>query len=1131
MKFQKLTIHNIASIEDAVIDFEAQPLGDSEVFLITGKTGAGKSTILDAICLALYASTPRLESTKMQGEVQDGDKSFKVDDPRQMMRQNTGEAFVILTFTGSNGVHYEATWSVSRARKKVTGNLQQKSWQLKNLDTNHILTKDKEIEAEIQNAVKLDFNQFCRTTLLAQGEFTRFLNSDDKDKAVILEKITGVDIYSKIGAKVFAITKDKEQEKNTAFNLIENTRSLSEDEIVAEKEQLEKLEALIKEMKDASDQIVVKRNWIIDHTELTQNAKEAKKSFEEAKKVTESDDFKQLDTLVKEWNATIEERGWLTNIQKAKDDIKKSEDKLNELAVTYAKLHGGELYAESVISNWKNKLEQQNKAIEADKDKATVYEHAQTIAGYLNSIHDGREAINKKNEDIINLNNNHKDKLEPALKEAQSKVNTASSEAVQMKGKVDKKEAEIKKLNLTELRTKHQQMVQLLNDIGTARERIMTLNKEIGRRDKVSKELKEKKAELQAMQEKSADMVMPLHDAEVKKETKKEDLEKQIYSVQEFASTLRARLTVGDICPICRQKIEAEIPHEDLSTLITELQKSYDTAEKEWKDLDDAKKKLDADIKALSKSYDNDKKNFDEDKSVDEANSLALEACKTCGIDAITDDILSILDNKEKETQSKKDSLDKDLQAGEDQEKELDKMRKGYEEMRSALDDLKALEQKAQQAVDTNKAGIEAAKGIINTKKTEVDEATKKVRELIPDLGWSYNWEDSPKDFADALLSSSKSYSDACRQREQIKSDLGKAEEGYNAITLGMKDILESMPAWSEIRPTEICKVDKLPSLIVDLSKTLASTLSQLSTSKKEECSNTILLNNFLSNSNSITRERLEELNKVPSSSILQQDEQLGKKRNDVTRTQAIYQAAEERCEEHQRKKPEMEEGDTLESLNERIQEFAKKIEDCGEKKGAISQELKSDEEIKKQLGDLQIEAKKKDDEYQKWSKLNQLIGDATGSKFRKIAQSYVLSSLVHSANGYMKTLTDRYTLKVKPGTFLISIEDAYQGYVSRAASTISGGESFLVSLSLALALSDIGQRLSVDTLFIDEGFGTLSGEPLQNAIDTLRSLHTKAGRHVGIISHVEELQEKIPVQIQVNQENNNSSSTITIVP
>lgn len=130
-----------------------------------------------------------------------------------------------------------------------------------------------------------------------------------------------------------------------------------------------------------------------------------------------------------------------------------------------------------------------------------------------------------------------------------------------------------------------------------------------------------------------------------------------------------------------------------------------------------------------------------------------------------------------------------------------------------------------------------------------------------------------------------------------------------------------------------------------------------------------------------------------------------------------------------------------------------------------------------------------------------------------------------------MRNLSDRYQLKVVPGTFVITIEDAYQGYTSRSTTTISGGESFLVSLSLALALSDIGSRLAVDTLFIDEGFGTLSGEPLRKAVDTLRSLHAVSGRHVGIISHVEELRERIPVQIRLHRDVNASSSIVTVNP
>ena len=276
--------------------------------------------------------------------------------------------------------------------------------------------------------------------------------------------------------------------------------------------------------------------------------------------------------------------------------------------------------------------------------------------------------------------------------------------------------------------------------------------------------------------------------------------------------------------------------------------------------------------------------------------------------------------------------------------------------------------------------------------------------------------------------------------------------------------------------------------------------------------------------------EKLVLLNNYSSWNIEEINTQLKVNRDNVLSKKTLMDDAVNNLDLHRKSKPELKEEDTVEVLEARIKDNDNMLVEISEKRGGIKQELEANEEKKKQLGQLVEDAKKKEADYQKWSRLNQLIGDATGNKFRKIAQSYVLSSLIHSANSYMKTLTDRYTLKVTPGTFVISIEDAYQGYVSRATSTISGGESFLVSLSLALALSDIGQQLAVDTLFIDEGFGTLSGEPLQNAVNTLRSLHTKSGRHVGIISHVEELQERIPVQIQVIQEGNNSSSKVNVV-
>ena len=251
---------------------------------------------------------------------------------------------------------------------------------------------------------------------------------------------------------------------------------------------------------------------------------------------------------------------------------------------------------------------------------------------------------------------------------------------------------------------------------------------------------------------------------------------------------------------------------------------------------------------------------------------------------------------------------------------------------------------------------------------------------------------------------------------------------------------------------------------------------------------------------------------------------------DNVLQSQTSVNDCNNRFRIHNEEKPEFAEGETSETLSAQNKNVEEAVRSLGEQIGGINEKLENDKRQKLQLGQLIEECNNKKEIYDKWSKLKSRLGDDKGNVFKKIAQSYILGNLIQSANLYMRTLTDRYTLKVEPGTFVISVEDAYQGYAKRAASTISGGESFLVSLALALALSDIAQQLRVDLLFIDEGFGTLSGEPLQNAINTLRTLHNATGRQVGIISHVEELKEKIPVQIQVNQEGNSSSSTVEVI-
>ena len=242
MILQQLTIHNIASIEDAFIDFEAEPLKSSEVFLISGKTGAGKTTILDSICLALYNNTPRLLFSDMQGDVMDEGKSIDVKNTAQLMRKNTGEAFVKLTFIGTDEMHYEATWSIQRANRRVEGRIQNIKRELRNLDTGTSLQSSKEINPYIKDkALGMDLNQFCRTTMLAQGEFTQFLKGKDDEKASILAKITNSSGFKEIGSKIYQICSDKKSEWNTAQEKVKNVVTLDEETVAAKQKELEEM--------------------------------------------------------------------------------------------------------------------------------------------------------------------------------------------------------------------------------------------------------------------------------------------------------------------------------------------------------------------------------------------------------------------------------------------------------------------------------------------------------------------------------------------------------------------------------------------------------------------------------------------------------------------------------------------------------------------------------------------------------------------------------------------------------------------------------------------------------------------------------------------------------------------------
>ncbi len=195
--------------------------------------------------------------------------------------------------------------------------------------------------------------------------------------------------------------------------------------------------------------------------------------------------------------------------------------------------------------------------------------------------------------------------------------------------------------------------------------------------------------------------------------------------------------------------------------------------------------------------------------------------------------------------------------------------------------------------------------------------------------------------------------------------------------------------------------------------------------------------------------------------------------------------------------------------------------ESIGSDKKVLELNEKKSHEFKVKIEKLQ----KKKEIFTIWIKLNELIGSADGAKFKKFAQGVTLDQLIYLANEHLKILSDRYRLSRNQEKLLeLEVIDAYQGNVMRSVSTLSGGESFIVSLALALGLSELAsQKISIDSLFLDEGFGTLDAQSLETALNALNLLQS-SGKMVGVISHVEALKEQIPLQIKVTPRGDGTS-------
>ena len=948
MKIKQLEIVNIASIEKATIDFEDIPLKDCDVFLITGKIGAGKSTILDAICLALYGTTPRV-NVGVRDKIEANEDGLSGKDPRQLMRQNTGEAYARLVFDGTDGNSYEAEWQVQRgSKKKPTSAMNADVWTLRNLTTGEVLTgstnKDKGVREAVQKAVGLDFDQFCRTTMLAQGEFTKFLKSDEKEKASILEKITGTKIYSKVGAKIYEITKEKKESLKQETDKMSGIKLLTQEEI---QEKNNRMEAIKQEN----------------------------------------------EVLVKDWELCLGARRDKNDLNESQEEIKHHEEEIAvKLKTKYLTGLKGMLWLENQVQTLVGQQTALSEKLESQKDKATVFEQSQTLLQLLRTIYTTQQQIQQKKKGLTKASYTELETMDlPAMRLQKDTLTNTVNELQNLLIRLGSLSSHENKLKESEQQNK---------DLWAEVER---LEREMPVCEEKLKAGKELLATLETLKNLSAQ------------------------TVDQWAKQIRATLKEGCTCPVCQQTLQRALPVEsELDQAYQEHLHKYEAQKATVDELAGQLNKLNAGIEAKKRQHGLNETNLKQSREdwQREAQSFMTDAAKH-GIQTISgaeDKIKQLKQSKENEAS----------QLG---------LRITEAETLAALAELEKTVDNLGQEVDAH---------------------------LGKDLTWPVDWRTDMTAFANQLKADAKQYMDDKEQVKSLENQLKETNKTLQSLNEIRLKIVALRADWNELRIEE-------PQAMVSLEAYWNDLFSQLNTTTQ-----------------------------LKASAV--------KKK----------QQAEQRLEEFKAKH-------TLDDLDSQIAAVESKINALKEESAALAKALNDDADQRKDKEKLQQQILALTADYEQWKILDDYFGSSDGSKFQKIAQSLILGNLLLSANSYLQSLHPRYSLEVVPGTLHISLADAYQGYATRFVSTLSGGESFLVSLALALALADIGQNLAVDTLFIDEGFGSLSGNELTNAINTLRALHRANGRRVGIISHIDAVKDSIPVQIQVIQEGNHSSSEVRV--
>lgn len=1136
MKFIQLEILNLASLDKQggeVINFEEGALGESTIFSIVGPTGSGKSTLLDAICLALYNRAPRYPRKK-------GDKNQNIEifgaadasesnrlaptDSRNILTRGKKEGYSKLTFLANNGSIYRAEWHVRFQRVRYEN---AKTALYKITRNGEEITEEAADWNELPNIIGLDYDQFLRTVLIAQGSFANFLTAKENERYELLEKLIGCEeTYTNIATEIKKAKDQATDAYNQMAASVEAVKQnlLNDEELAQLKEEIDRLEKAEKELDSQLKAISKDLQW------FEENDKKIKQIA-----ICQTD-MKQASDAIKEMQAQI------LRLQ-LHDEVQPAVNLLQEVERQTQSIHEQEeniLKAEGNIKSQESAISESEKTLASLKE--AVSKAQEQLEKALPVIAEARALKTKMEAAMPNL----KEKKE-ALELAQKENQTAQKDVEENARNIQKWEAEMEKANLALKTTKEEiaKQKQVLHEATQAAEQAW----ETERNKTAGQNIEELQSHKSAAEKKLQDVqqaikvVAHLDTATTEKQKNEERilvLGKRNAEIDEALGKLfiealtqetltlrnaytlmvsekweihRANLTEGKPCPLCgstthpyhtdnRQFEEATT---ELSQLLKAKENLLKLQQKQEKNLSGERKQNDGEVQTLQKQQE--KLSGEIASYEEEWKALIAQYPKIPKAETELKSLLPIYENKAKDASSKlslfnkiqkeierltqlKDKAVKDEATYESKASTiLSKAQESASTCATKLAEQKALTINLISQQKSKKEAYEKALQTWNSAKKEMEEWQEKYKQIL-------NGEEP--DAAEQRLTAAKDEATktADNQNENInklKAELANSRGSHQTMLSQNKTMKENLQA----------KVKELDFWIEEYNKQLEEKSIEPSLIDRN------IIREMLHSAedwNAIRREKDEKEKAVAS-------------------TTALYQSAEKAHQQHLEHQP-AQTRDALLAIQQEYQERSQRNELI-----AAKARMQNHQEALKQLGDkaeaLKLVTQEKDD----WTAITDAIG-ADGKTLRKIAQCYTLSFLIAHANQEIRKFNSRYELQQVKHSLGIRVIDHDRADDIRDTTSLSGGETFIVSLGLALGLSALSSRnISFENLFIDEGFGTLDPDTLATVIDSLAMLQSSQGKKVGVISHTDTMSERITTQIRIIKNGNSGSSHIEIYP